>query len=119
MRLTLKTKVILLALVPLLVVVTLFAAVSVSMLRSLMEDEIAQNRQRLLDESRAQLEHYVQIAVGSIQTLYDQSAQGDMDSRAQAIAQLSRVKYAKDGYIFGYDSEVVRLFRGDSPTDVG
>ncbi|GGJ84183.1 methyl-accepting chemotaxis protein [Pseudomonas matsuisoli] len=119
MRLTLKSKVILLALVPMVLFAVVLASVSAGMLRSLMEEELAQNRQRLMEESKAQLQHYVQIGLGSVQALYETSAQGDMDARAQAIASLSKVKYGKDGYLFGYDSEVVRLFRGDSPTDIG
>jgi methyl-accepting chemotaxis protein len=61
----------------------------------------------------------MQIAMGSVQALYDGASQGDMASRDQAIAILSKIKYGKDGYFFGYDSQVVRLFRGDSPVDVG
>ncbi len=57
--------------------------------------------------------------MGSIQAEYDRSANGDLNARAEAIARLSKIKYGKDGYIFGYDSQVVRLFRGDSPVDVG
>jgi methyl-accepting chemotaxis protein len=119
MRLTLKTKVILLALVPLILFAVLLASISANMLRGLMEQELDQSRARLMTESRERLEHYVQIGLGSIQSRYDASAQGDMAERAQAIESLSRVKYGKDGYLFGYDSDVVRLFRGDSPTDIG
>ncbi len=38
---------------------------------------------------------------------------------AQAIAILKKIKFGKDGYFFGHDSNVVRLFRGESPVDVG
>ena len=83
------------------------------------DTEVKDTRERLLGDRRAELEHYVQIAMGSIQAEYDRSANGDLNARAEAIARLSKVKYGKDGYIFGYDSQVVRLFRGDSPVDVG
>ncbi len=36
-----------------------------------------------------------------------------------AISRLSKVKYGDDGYFIGYDSQVVRLFRGDSSEGVG
>ncbi|MNF79515.1 Methyl-accepting chemotaxis protein PctC [compost metagenome] len=32
---------------------------------------------------------------------------------------LSAIKYGEDGYFFGYDSDVVRIFRGDSSEGVG
>lgn len=79
----------------------------------------AETRERLLQEKRSELEHYIQIALGSVKGLYDGAAQGDMVSREQAITILSKIKYGADGYFFGHDSNVVRLFRGDSPVDVG
>lgn len=32
---------------------------------------------------------------------------------------LSNTSYGKDGYFFGYDSETIRLFKGNSPDGVG
>ncbi|KJU79908.1 chemotaxis protein [Ectopseudomonas oleovorans] len=82
-------------------------------------NSVRETRERLLQEKRSELEHYIQIALGSVKGLYDGAAQGDMASREQAIAILSKIKYGADGYFFGHDSNVVRLFRGDSPVDVG
>ncbi|MGB4074623.1 methyl-accepting chemotaxis protein [Pseudomonas sp.] len=119
MRLTLKSKVVLLALIPVLLFAVVLSGAAAKVLQSLAAQEIIETRERLLDESRNELEHYVQIALGSVQALYDQASPGDMASREQAIAVLSKIKFGKDGYFFGHDSNVVRLFRGDSPVDVG
>ncbi|HEY1029455.1 MAG TPA: methyl-accepting chemotaxis protein [Pseudomonas sp.] len=119
MRLTLKTKVILLALVPVILFALVLSGTAARVLQSLAADELAETRERLLQEKRSELEHYIQIAIGSVKGLYDGAAQGDMASREQAIAVLSKIKYGADGYFFGHDSNVVRLFRGDSPVDVG
>ena len=119
MRLTLKTKVILLALVPVILFALVLSGTAARVLQSLAADEVAETRERLLQEKRSELEHYMQIALGSVKGLYDWAAQGDMASREQAIAILSKIKYGADGYFFGHDSNVVRLFRGDSPVDVG
>ena len=119
MRLTLKAKVILLALVPVILFALVLSGTAVRVLQSLAADEVAETRERLLQEKRSELEHYIQIALGSVKGLYDGAAQGDMASREQAIAILSKIKYGADGYFFGHDSNVVRLFRGDSPVDVG
>ena len=119
MRLTLKTKVILLALVPVILFALVLSGTAARVLQSLAADEVAETRERLLQEKRSELEHYMQIALGSVKGLYDGAAQGDMASREQAIAILSKIKYGADGYFFGHDSNVVRLFRGDSPVDVG
>ena len=119
MRLTLKTKVILLALVPVILFALVLSGTAAKVLQSMAEKEIAQTRERLVQEKRSELEHYIQIALGAVKGLYDGAAQGDMASREQAIVVLSKIKYGADGYFFGHDSNVVRLFRGDSPVDVG
>nr|WP_043311278.1 methyl-accepting chemotaxis protein [Pseudomonas sp. ML96] len=119
MRLTLKTKVLLLALLPVILFALVLSGAAAKILTDLAADEVAQTRERLVAESRLELKNYMQIALGSVQSLYDGAAQGDMSSREQAIAILAKIKYGKDGYFFGHDSNVVRLFRGDSPVDVG
>ncbi len=119
MRLTLKSKVLLLALVPVLLFALVLSGATAKVLLGLAQEELEETRERLMQESREELEHYVQIALGSVQGMYDAAASGDMASREAAIAVLSKIKYGKDSYIFGYDSEIVRLFRGDSPVDVG
>ncbi|MBD9586051.1 cache domain-containing protein [Pseudomonas sp. PDM03] len=114
-----KTKILLLTLFP----VMLFALVSGlsthSTLQSQAEQEVAQTRERLLEESRTRLKDYASIARTSIAELYDRAAAGDPSSRALAISRLSKMKYGDDGYFIGYDSQVVRLFRGDSSEGVG
>jgi len=55
----------------------------------------------------------------AIKPLYDASAPGDMAARAQAVKLLSSIKYGKDGYFFGYDSQVIRVFKSDNPDGVG
>ena len=119
MRLTLKSKVVLLALIPVVLFALVLSGAAARVLQNLATQEVEETRARLLQESRNELQHYVQIALGSVQALYDAAGQGDMASREQAIAILSKIKFGKDGYFFGHDSNVVRLFRGDSPVDVG
>ncbi|MCQ4318921.1 methyl-accepting chemotaxis protein [Stutzerimonas stutzeri] len=119
MRLTLKIKILLLALVP----VTLFALVlsgaAARILNSSAEEEVDTARERMIDDARTRLEDYMRIGVSSVAHLYEPAAQGDLASRAEAIAILKKIKFGKDGYFFGHDSNVVRLFRGESPVDVG
>ncbi|MCE5363549.1 methyl-accepting chemotaxis protein [Pseudomonas anguilliseptica] len=119
MRLTLKAKVVLLALIPVVLFAVVLSGAAARVLQNLAAQEVEETRERLLQESRNELQHYVQIALGSVQALYDDAGQGDMASREQAIAILSKIKFGKDGYFFAHDSNVVRLFRGDSPVDVG
>ncbi|WP_330208726.1 MULTISPECIES: methyl-accepting chemotaxis protein [unclassified Pseudomonas] len=119
MRLNLKAKILILAMVPVLMFALIISANTVVMLQEQGKREVEETRQRLLAEARATLQNYVSVALGTIKPLYDASAQNDMEARAQAIKMLSQVNYAKDGYFFGYDSQAVRLFKGNSPDGVG
>lgn len=119
MRVTLKLKVLLLALVPVVLFALVLSGAAAKILHSLAEEEIETTRERMLNEARARLEDYMRIGVSSVAHLYEPASQGDLASRAEAIAILSKIKFGKDGYFFGHDSNVVRLFRGDSPVDVG
>ncbi len=119
MRLTLKSKVLLLALLPVILFAAVLSGAAAKILLGLAEDEVRATRERLMLESRQELQNYMQIALGSVQRLYDAASPGDMASREQALAILAQIKYGKDGYFFGHDSQIVRLFRGTSTVDIG
>jgi methyl-accepting chemotaxis protein len=119
MRITLKTKVLLLALVPVLLFALVLSGAAAQILHSLAQEEIETARERMISDARARLEDYMKIGVSSVAHLYEPAAQGDLASRAEAIAILKKIKFGKDGYFFGHDSNVVRLFRGESSVDVG
>ena len=114
-----KTKILLLTLLPVLLFALVLGVSARSTLQAQAEQEVAQTRERLLEESRTRLKDYASIAQTSITELYERAAAGDLSGRALAISRLSNVKYGDDGYFIGYDSQVVRLFRGDSSEGVG
>jgi methyl-accepting chemotaxis protein len=119
MSLSLKGKVLLLAVVP----VLLFSfVISLSMywiLQQQADQEVHNTRERLLAESRETLHGYVEVALNTVRPLYDAAAAGDLGARDQVVKLLSNITYGKDGYFYGYDSETVRLFKGNSPEGVG
>ena len=119
MRLSLKAKVVSLAVLPVLLCALVISLTTVWMLQKQAKDEVEEARQRLLSESKATLQNYVSQVMTAIKPLYDASAPGDLAARAQAVKLLSSIKYGKDGYFFGYDSQVVRVFKSDNPDGVG
>ncbi|WP_010220066.1 methyl-accepting chemotaxis protein [Pseudomonas donghuensis] len=114
-----KTKILLLTLLPVMLFALVLGLSTRGTLQSQAEQEVAHTRERLLEDSRIRLKDYASIARTSVAELYDRAAPGDPTSRALAISRLSKVKYGDDGYFIGYDSQVVRLFRGDSSEGVG
>ncbi|AIC21114.1 chemotaxis protein [Pseudomonas chlororaphis] len=119
MRLSLKGKVLSLAILPVLLFALVISLTTVVMLKQQAQNEVDETRQRLLGEAKTTLQSYVEVALSTVKPLYDAAAPGDTAARAQVVKLLSNITYGKDGYFFGYDSETVRLFKGNSPDGVG
>ncbi|MCO7579008.1 methyl-accepting chemotaxis protein [Pseudomonas chlororaphis] len=119
MRLSLKAKVLSLAVLPVLLFALVISLSTVFMLRQQAQKEVEETRSRLLSEAKTTLQSYVEVALNTIKPLYDAAAPGDQAARAEVVKLLSNITYGKDGYFFGYDSETVRLFKGNSPDGVG
>ncbi|KNH43592.1 HAMP domain-containing protein [Pseudomonas sp. JV414] len=119
MRMSLKAKVLSLAVLPVLLFALVISLTTLFILQEQARKEVEQTRQRLLSDAKATLQSYVAVAMTTIKPLYDAAAPGDDAARAQVIKLLSSITYGKDGYFFGYDSNTVRLFKANSPEGVG
>ncbi|AMB86389.1 chemotaxis protein [Pseudomonas agarici] len=119
MRLSLKAKVLSLAVFPVLLFALVISLTTALILQNQARNEVEETRQRLISEAKATLQSYVAVAMTAIKPLYDAAAPDDRASRDQVIKLLSNIQYGKDGYFFGYDSQIVRLFKGNSPEGLG
>jgi methyl-accepting chemotaxis protein len=119
MRMSLKAKVLSLAVLPVLLFALVISLTTLFILQEQARKEVEETRQRLLGDAKATLQSYVAVAMTTIKPLYDAAAPGDDAARAQVIKLLSSITYGKDGYFFGYDSNTVRLFKANSPEGVG
>nr|WP_223460802.1 methyl-accepting chemotaxis protein [Pseudomonas sp. GL-RE-19] len=119
MRMSLKAKVLSLAVLPVLLFALVISLTTLFILQDQARKEVEQTRERLLSDAKATLQSYVAVAMTTIKPLYDAAAPGEGAARAQVIKLLSSITYGKDGYFFGYDSNTVRLFKANSPEGVG
>jgi methyl-accepting chemotaxis protein len=119
MRMSLKAKVLSLAVLPVLLFALVISLTTLFILQEQAHKEVEETRQRLLSDAKATLQSYVAVAMTTIKPLYDAAAPGDDAARAQVIKLLSSITYGKEGYFFGYDSNTVRLFKANSPEGVG
>jgi methyl-accepting chemotaxis protein len=119
MRLSLKSKVLSLAIVPVVLFALIISLFSLWLLHQQAEQEIRDTRERFMTAAKASLQDYVAVALGTVKPVYDAASVDDEAARAQVIKMLSQVTYGKDGYFFGYDSKAVRLFKGNSSEGVG
>ncbi|MBK3756601.1 methyl-accepting chemotaxis protein [Stutzerimonas frequens] len=117
--LRLRVKLLLLALGPILLLAILLSGVAVVELQDLADQQEAQTRASLIRDRRAELEHYVQLARNAIAPIYERSAEGDLQARAEAVALLERLTYGREGYFWGYDGQFLRVFQGDTHERIG
>ncbi|PNF50530.1 chemotaxis protein [Stutzerimonas frequens] len=117
--LRLRVKLLLLALGPILLLAILLSGVAVVELQDLADQQEAQTRASLIRDRRAELEHYVQLARNAIAPIYELSAEGDLQARAEAVALLERLAYGREGYFWGYDGQFLRVFQGDTHERIG
>src|SRR5471030_145084 len=119
MRMSLKAKVLSLAVLPVLLFALVISLTTLFILQEQARKEVEETRQSLLNDAKATLQSYVAVAMTAIKPLYDAAAPGDDASRAQVVKLLSSISYGKEGYFFGYDSNTVRLFKANSAEGVG
>lgn len=119
MHLSVRSKIVLLCVVPVLLFALLISGLSVLLLQRASEEQVKDTRAMLMASRQAALEHAVQIAQSAIAPLYAASAPGDLALRDQAVSVLKHLAYGGDGYFFGYDTNSVRVFWADKPTRIG
>ncbi|MBB4842444.1 two-component system NarL family sensor kinase [Paucibacter oligotrophus] len=114
----LRTKVILLAVLPLVGSLALLAVAVRQQERHLVEREHALVQRAYMDARRAELQNYVALAVSTVQPLYERGA-SDAAERAQALKLLASLDYGPDGYFFVYDLDGTVLMHSRQPELLG
>ncbi len=114
----LRSKVVALAVVPLLVMGALVTFIVRQQAGELALRERALVEQASLDQRRSELRHYVALAVSTVRPLYD-SGRDDAAIREEAIRRLQALDYGPDGYFFVYDMEGRSLMHSRQPELVG
>ncbi|WP_341958028.1 methyl-accepting chemotaxis protein [Pseudomonas sp. RC10] len=119
MTLSIRSKVVLLCVVPALLLAVLITGLAVMLLQKTADDQINDTRRTLITDRQNALEHSVQVAQSAIASLYDASAPGDLTARDKAVNVLKQLRYGTDGYYFGYDANSVRVFWADKDVKIG
>jgi len=95
----LKTKILLLAALPLLAALAVIAFTVQQQDRALAQRERALVERGYMEARRAELRHYVLLAASVVRPLHD-SGRDDPAARAEATRLLSSLDYGHDGYFF-------------------
>ena len=116
--LQLKTKLALLAGLPLLVALLLIAVVVKQQEEELARRERAVVEQAYMKAKEAELRHYVSLALTAIRPLYTERG-ADPGARREAIELLRSMNYGSDGYYFVYDMAGRNIMHPRQPELVG
>jgi len=115
---SLRTKLILLALVPLLVVTGIFSAVTLHQGDILMERELQIFEQNLRRSKETALKDYVSIMRTAIEFV-SQNAANDDEARDKVMALMQEASFSDDGYFYAYTHDGLNLVHAAQPALVG
>lgn len=114
MSLTIRSRLYILALVPLLVIALGMLSFTYMKTTELNEQQIEVTRSNLMNLKKAELRNYLQMAKSAIEPFLQKGA-----SLEEAYPTLKTLEYGESGYVFGYDSKGVRQVQGKSEKGIG
>jgi two-component system NarL family sensor kinase len=114
----LRTKIVALAVAPLVVALVLVALAVRHQEHDLARRERALIEKSYMDQRRSELRSYVDLAVSTVRPLYD-AGLDDEAIRAEALRRLAALDYGDDGYFFVYDMQGRSLMHSRQPELVG
>ncbi len=97
----LKHKIVTLSLLPLLLAVTVVGLLVMLQNQRLGEQQAQLIEQSIMSSKKAELRHYVGLALSTIEPLYQSG--DDEQTRQQVLDVLQRMNFGSDGYFFVYD----------------
>ncbi len=109
-----KVKLLLLAVLPVLLLTTaLYISVSFET-KSLIDKQSDQVRESMITQKKAELKNYMDMTYASIKHIYESG--GNFE---EALPILQNLRYGETGYVFGHTSNGVRVLHGNRSKDLG
>ncbi len=106
---TLKLKIILLTVIPLIVISYMIGWITIQQAESLGVKEVSTFRASMLSSREQSIKDYVNLATQSIKHIYDNADANDAEAKLQVLEILREMRYSDDGYFFVYDENGYNL----------
>lgn len=116
---SLKLKIILLSLLPLILVSTAISYVGFKHAHVLSENEIKIFEEHLLASKKREIKHYVELALTSIKHIENDVSMDEPQAKQEIKKILNGLTFGDDGYFFVYDSAGINLVHPILPQLVG
>lgn len=114
-RMSLKLKIILLTLFPLVLISVAIGWITIDQTKTLGQKEVETFRNSLLAAKEQALKDHLSIALGSIEHIYNQASEDDPVAQEQVKAILRQLEFGDDGYFFVYDETGTNLVHPTLP----
>ncbi|MGR5360656.1 methyl-accepting chemotaxis protein [Vibrio mediterranei] len=114
MNLSIRKRLYVLTILPLLLVTLGILGVTYSKVSELNQQQFDDTRESLLVNKKQELRNYLQLAKSSLLPLIEKKNQ-----REEVLQLLKNLEYGENGYLFGYDSKGNRLLVGKNGTGLG
>ncbi|RNF52549.1 histidine kinase [Marinomonas hwangdonensis] len=115
----LKSKIILLAVAPLIVATTIITYLGFQSARDLAELELAIYEYNLVNAKKQALKSHVNIALSAIRPILEDTQLDDEQAQFQVKKILASLSYEDEGYFFAYETTGVNLVHPTQPDFVG
>ncbi|ENM3737440.1 cache domain-containing protein [Vibrio cholerae] len=114
MSLTIRQRLYILSLVPLLTIALSVMYFTFNETRKLSQEQMGNTRDAMMEMKQTELKSYLQIADTALNAL--KARQAPLE---EALAILREIEFANSGYLFGYDSKGSRLLLGKATNGLG
>lgn len=115
----LKSKIILLAVVPLIASTVIIIYLSLQSARELADEELSIYEFNLIHAKKEALKSHISIALSAIQPILDSDTLSDEEAKAEVKKVINRLRYGEDGYFYIYSSTGKNLVHPTQPELVG
>ncbi|WP_394180112.1 cache domain-containing protein [Marinomonas posidonica] len=115
----LKSKIILLAIAPLIAATTIITYLGLQSARDLASQELSIYEFNLVNAKKQALKNHVNIAMSAILPILENTALTEQEAQSQVKDILANLSYEDDGYFFAYEMTGVNLVHPTQPDFVG
>ncbi len=113
-RLSIKQRLLSVSIAPLISLILILLFMIFQQVDDLIEGEVKTAEEIAYDTKQEELKTIVQLAYATIKPIYE--SDGTME---EGVELLKRMEFGKDGYLFGYDKDAIRIFSGMSQAKIG
>jgi methyl-accepting chemotaxis protein len=111
---SIRYRLLLATIVPLLLISISLISIVYVKINDLVKSQSIEVKEILIDSKKEEIRNIIELAYTTIKPLYDSGS-----SHEEAVKLLKTMQFGKDGYLFGYDSNSVRVFSGQSDAGIG